>query len=89
MVDVIVLPSTGPGYPGRTRFLYQGASFYFGEQFFSHMITIYHQIKGTAMGARVERSNANLFMGLFEQQNIYSGHPFLNNLILYDDLFFV
>lgn len=53
------------------------------------MITIYHQIKGTAMGARVERSNANLFMGLFEQQNIYSGHPFLNNLILYDDLFFV
>lgn len=59
-----------------TRFTLERNYFQFNGSFF-------RQISGTAMGAHFAPCYANLFIGFWEKQNIWSKNPFARHLVYY------
>lgn len=77
-----------PEIPSQQKdFLINGLRLIIEINYFKYDNKIYHQIKGTAIGTRVAPSHANLFIDLFELQNIYSGHPYVVNIALYKKVY--
>lgn len=75
----------------KKQFLVDSVAFILNNNYFEYDGSVYHQIKGTAMGTRIAPSYANHFMGIFESKFITSNNPFLSKIHIYrryiDDLF--
>lgn len=77
-----------------SSFLWDLAHIVLNMNYFKYENSFYHQVKGTAMGSPFAPNYANLFMGKFEEDFVYSSkNSFLQCLKCYfrfiDDIFFV
>lgn len=59
-----------------TEFILKSNYFMFNNKF-------YLQTQGTSMGSPFAPNYANLYMGLWEERNIFNNNPFFDNILLY------
>lgn len=69
--------------PSQQRFLLDALHLILYENYFTYNGVIYQQVKGMAMWTRMAPSYANLFMGRFENEYIYTKNPYKEKIMCY------